>query len=108
MSLDPRDPLHWAAARTVGAASQLLVASLAQASSTQQVAACLSTALHLFGTPGQSGSSASITLPADGEALQQCLQQLEQHAAALGWPALRHIYFEDQFEAWSCAVLSGE
>jgi hypothetical protein len=47
----------------------------------------------------------------DGGAAQsragEDVQQLQPHAAIVGWPALRTIFHDDQFETWACVVLSG-
>lgn len=114
------DPLRWAAARAVGTSSQLLVSRLAQASSSQAVTECVRAALTLLGNNTNSVSNCeaaaaalgAAAAPAGQEDIQQlCLQQLrqlQQHAAVLGWPALRDIFFQDQFETWASVVLSGE
>lgn len=112
-----RDPTAWAAARAVGMFSQQLVSKLAQASSLQEVEECLSTCLQLFSSlvdnisdsktclaPPEHSSSQDLA-PDD---LRQCQQQLEPHAATVGWSVLRNIFFEDQLESWACAVLAGE
>jgi hypothetical protein len=56
-------------------------------------------------------AAAASAAPAGQEDIQQLclpqLQQLQQHAAVLGWPALRDIFFHDQFESWASVVLSG-
>ncbi len=109
------DLLHWAAARAVGTSCQLLVSRLARASSSQHVTDCLRAALQLFGTEPHpdirpnAAPSAAADDDDTADIQQLCLQQhLQQHAAVLGWPALRVIFLQDQFESWASVVLSGE
>lgn len=109
-----RDPASWAAARAVGAASQQSVSRLAQASTAQEVEQCISTALHLF-SMNSSLFNDYVTQPDAGAAQsqagedvqQQLVQQLQPHTAVVGGPALCTIFYDDQFDTWACAVLSG-
>lgn len=112
----------WSASRAVGSVVQLLSKNLAAAQDLDRACACLNTALALFsddqtdGPPpaGVAGlAAAANTEAADtnagptGASLAHLSAQLAPHVAALGWPAVRHMFYEQQFGSWSCAVLTG-
>lgn len=110
--LSHRDPSEWAAARTIGTVSQLLVSQLTQASTVEQVVRSIRTNLRLFAGHSSIHIITSGLEPLDGQAeasqdLEQCIKQLEQHAAVLSWGVLQAVYFQDQFNTWACAVLAG-
>lgn len=96
----------WAAARAVGTASQQLVAALTRASTAQEVGACVSTALSLFdGRSNLAAPECGISSSVHSSTLQE--EELAAQAHAVGWPALRAFFYEDQFDTWACAVLAG-
>jgi hypothetical protein len=107
-----RDPSEWAAARTIGTLSQLLVSQLTQASTAEQVVHSIQTSLRVFASQAQEGITingfeARDSQEAASQDMEQCIKQLQQHAAVLGWGALQAVFFQDQFNTWACAVLAG-
>jgi hypothetical protein len=110
--LSHRGPSEWAAARTIGTVSQLLVSQLTQASTAEQVVHSIATNLRLFAGHSSISINANGLEPLDSLAatsqdVEQCIKQLEQHAAVLSWGVLQAVFCQDQFNTWACAVLAG-
>lgn len=109
-----RDQVSWAAARAIGTTSQLLLSDLSTATTAARVACCLRTAVSLFSihqvhtSADQSGPKAAAPQGVtEDDLLQRCYEQLQPHAAMLGWDQLSSLFYQCQFSAWAAGVLTG-